>query len=266
MISAILLAAISATAVEAQNLPAGFPKIPGGFDPKTCSNAKTPSPDKIDPMVPFEGVKWPCDFGKPVPFGKVPTGCAKYEVIVARGTSEPGQFGTIVGDPLIARVIRNMGKDARGYPVQYPADAGGMGKQGEDPALLKARREVGPKDIVRRIASQMKECPGERFALVGYSQGGGVISGAAQMLTAEQIAKVDAVVTYGAKGTFPAALQKKWLNNCAPGDMCGGLPGTEGHLSYNNKGTVWHDRSAKYIADAFTGKSQGQVFAKTSKA
>jgi len=265
MISAILLAAISATAVEAQNLPPGFPKIPGGFDPKTCSNAKTP--DKLDPMVQFEGgnVKWPCDFGKPVPFGKVPTGCAKYEVIVARGTSEPGEFGTIVGDPLIARVIKNLGKDARGYPVQYPADAGGMGKQGEDPALVKARREVGPKDIIQRIASQMKECPGERFALVGYSQGGGVISGAAQMLTAEQAAKIDAVVTYGAKGTFPAALQKKWLNNCAPGDMCGGLPGTEGHLSYNNKGTVWHDRSAKYIADAFTGKSQGQVFAKTSK-
>jgi len=267
MISAILLSAIWAIAVEAQNLPAGFPKIPGGFDPKTCSNAKVADPDKIDPMVQFEAgkVEWPCDFGKPVPFGKIPTGCAKYEVIVARGTSEPGEFGTVVGNPLIARVIKIMGKDARGYPVQYPADAGGMSKQGEDPALVKARREVGPKDIIQRIASQMKECPGERFALVGYSQGGGVISGAAQMLTAEQIEKIDAIVTYGAKGTFPAELQKKWLNNCAPGDMCGGLPGTEGHLSYNNKGTVWHDRSAKYIANAFTGKSEGQVFAKTSK-
>jgi hypothetical protein len=86
MTSAILLAAILATAVEAQNPPTGFPKMMGGlgFDPKTCSNAKIP--DKIDPMVPFEGstVKWPCDFGKPVPFGKVPTGCAKYEVIVGQ--------------------------------------------------------------------------------------------------------------------------------------------------------------------------------------
>jgi hypothetical protein len=84
MISAILLAAISATAVEAQNLPASFPKFPGGFDPKTCSNAKVP--DIIDPMVQFDGgnVKWPCDFGKPVPYGKVPTGCAKYEVIVGQ--------------------------------------------------------------------------------------------------------------------------------------------------------------------------------------
>jgi hypothetical protein len=87
MISAILLSAIWATAVEAQNpLPAGFPKMPGGFDPKTCSNAKVPDPDKIDPMVQFETgkVEWPCDFGKPVPFGKIPTGCAKYEVIVGK--------------------------------------------------------------------------------------------------------------------------------------------------------------------------------------
>jgi hypothetical protein len=150
--------------------------------------------------------------------------------------------------------------------LQYPADASAFQpKQGEDAAAALARRNVGPKDIVQRIASQMKECPNERFALVGYSQGGGVISGAAQLLTPEQISKIDAVVTYGAKGTFPPSLQAKWLNNCAPGDLCGGLPGDEGHLSYNNKGTVWHDRSAKYLADAFAGKSQGQVFAKTSK-
>ena len=110
----------------------------------------------------------------------------------------------------------------------------------------------------------MKDCPDERFALVGYSQGASVISRAASMLNKEQVAKIDAVVTYGAKVAFPPELAIKLLNNCAPGDQCGGLPGTEGHLSYNNKGTVWHDRSAKYIADAFAGKSQGQLFAKTS--
>jgi len=274
MRSAILLAAVSAIVVEAQAPPAPanplgtLPKMPGGFDPKTCSNEKPVDPSKINPLNQFDGtnVKWPCDFGKPVPYGKVPAGCAKYEVIVARGTSEPGEFGTIVGDPLIARVIRDIGKDARGYPVQYPADASAFTpKAGEDASAALARRDVGPKDVVQRIASQMKDCPNERFALVGYSQGGGVISRAAELLSADQLSKIDAVVTYGAKGTFPKALQAKRLNNCAPGDLCGGLPGDEGHLSYNNKGTVWHDRSAKYLADAFAGKSQGQVFAKTSK-
>ena len=126
-------------------------------------------------------------------------------------------------------------------------------------------RDAGPKDILNRTSSQMKECPDERFALVGYSQGGGVISAVSKRFTPEQIDKIDAVVTYGSGGSFPPALQKKWLNNCAPGDFCGGNPGNEGHLSYNNQGTIWHERSAKYIADAFAGKSQGQIFAKTSR-
>lgn len=260
MKSAIVLA-VSAVGVVAQTPP----KIV--IDPKTCTNDTAPK--NLDPMVQFTpgSVKWPCNTGKgSVPFGKVPAGCAKFEVLVARGTGEPGQFGTIIGDPLIARVIRVMaGKDVRGYPVQYPADLSVVAQPGEDPKAAEARRDVGPKDVVNRIASQMKECPDERFALVGYSQGGGVISRAAALLTPQQIEKIDAVVSYGAKGTFPASLEKKWLNNCAPGDQCGGLPGNEGHLSYNDKGTIWHDRSAKYIADAFSGKSQGQIFAKTSR-
>jgi hypothetical protein len=52
-----------------------------------------------------------------VPFGPVPAGCAKYEVLVARGTSEPGAFGSMVGDPLVARVVKLL-PEARGYPVQ----------------------------------------------------------------------------------------------------------------------------------------------------
>jgi hypothetical protein len=40
-------------------------------------------------------------------------------VITARGTSEPGDFGVICGDPLIARIKRDLpGVNVRGYPVQ----------------------------------------------------------------------------------------------------------------------------------------------------
>jgi hypothetical protein len=113
----------------------------------------------------------------------------------------------------------------------------------------------------------LKQCPDSRFALVGYNQGATVISMGATRLTPQQLQKVDAVITYGADTSFPQALEKKWLNNCAPGDMCGGnVPkGNEAHLSYNNEGTVWHDRSAKYIANAFDGKSQGNISAKSPK-
>jgi hypothetical protein len=38
---------------------------------------------------------------------------------LARGTSEPGQLGQVVGDPVVARVKRDLpGVDVRGYPVQ----------------------------------------------------------------------------------------------------------------------------------------------------
>jgi hypothetical protein len=77
-----------------------------------------PPEDPLKLLPPGKAV-FPCDFGAPVPMGKVPSGCAKYEVIVARGTSEPGPLGVIVGDPVVARVQRDMpGVKVRGYPVQ----------------------------------------------------------------------------------------------------------------------------------------------------
>jgi hypothetical protein len=94
-----------------------------------------------DPLLPFKpkSATFPCDMGSPIPLGKVPTGCAKFEIIVgeyypfafenrqdrsthepsARGTSEPGNLGMVVGDPVVARVKRDMpGVEVRGYPVQ----------------------------------------------------------------------------------------------------------------------------------------------------
>jgi hypothetical protein len=39
------------------------------------------------------------------------------DVFIARGTSEPGPFGVIVGDPLVTNVVAAMPL-ARGYAVQ----------------------------------------------------------------------------------------------------------------------------------------------------
>jgi cutinase len=93
-----------------------------------------------DPLIGFTPGKatFPCDMMSPIKFGPVPKGCAKLEVIVARGTSEPGDFGTVVGDPLVARVKRDLpGGEARGYPVQVRAEFGILGvacaSDGKDP-------------------------------------------------------------------------------------------------------------------------------------
>jgi len=185
--------------------------------------------------------------GAPIPFGKVPTGCAKFEIIVARGTSEPGDLGMIIGDPLVARVKRDMpGENVRGYPVQYPAAISGV--------------EVGVSDIQNRLEQQAKDCPEEKFALAGYSQGGRVVTLAAAKLSSDLAQKVLAVVLYGAgNGTaVQGPLKDRVLANCAPGDFaCPEAGSGPGHVSYNDQGTVWHDRSSKYIVAAFSGKSLG---------
>jgi pimeloyl-ACP methyl ester carboxylesterase len=96
--------------------------------------------------------------------------------------------------------------------------------------------DIGINDIVTRITTKAKECPKMNFALVGYSQGGMVVSSAAPKIPADLRDKVVAIVLYGAgtgagggKGKAAAPredIKKKTLANCAPGDMvyCRWLP------------------------------------------
>lgn len=63
-------------------------------------------------------------FGKAIgPFPQdIPTGCSAFEILVARGTSEPnyevnGKFGIVVGDPVVSNTTLKI-PGARGYPVQ----------------------------------------------------------------------------------------------------------------------------------------------------
>lgn len=131
----------------------------------------------------------------------------------------------------------------------------------------------------------MKACPDEKFALVGYSQGGMIMTSAAPKLSAAAAEKVLAVVLYGAGdgSSVTAAIKKKVLANCAPGDFvsfsnifssgltllscsansacfqaCTNSGSGPGHVSYNDEGTIWHDRAAKYIVAAFKGQPMGQ--------
>jgi cutinase len=92
--------------------------------------------------------------------------------------------------------------------------------------------DIGINDIVTRITSKAKECPKMNFALVGYSQGGMVVSSAAPKISIDLRDKVVAIVLYGAgtgagggKEGFGGGLsprediKQKTLANCAPGDM-----------------------------------------------
>jgi alpha-beta hydrolase superfamily lysophospholipase len=88
--------------------------------------------------------------------------------------------------------------------------------------------DVGISDVVNRIVAKDKECPKQKFALVGYSQGGMVVSAAMPKIPSTLREKVVAMVLYGAgtgatgrAGSAPPAgdVKQKTLANCAPGDM-----------------------------------------------
>jgi len=182
-----------------------------------------------------------------VPLGPAPKGCSTYEVMFARGTFEPGPFGVIVGDPLMQAIRKDMpGENVRGYAVQYPASMQGGNS--------------GISDVVNRVKEKARECPNMKFALVGYSQGGMVVSSAFAKIPADLHPKVVAMVLYGSgKGDISKSteIRQKTLANCAPNDMCGTPSGAAGHFTYGSTGTSWHTRSAKYIASAFHGRPPG---------
>jgi len=245
MKSAIVLSALTIVGIEAQGSP---PKDPAAAAAAGAKGGNSGIMSALGQLYGKDGV----------PFGPAPKGCSAYEVLFARGTFEPGPFGSIIGDPLMNAIKKEMaGEDVRGYAVQYPAKMGGA--------------DIGTKDVVDRVTNQSKDCPKQQFALVGYSQGGMVVSAAAPKIPQDLRSKVVAMVLYGAgkgdsagKGGGPppsSDIKAMTLANCAPGDNCGtpadGQTAFTGHLSYANQGTVWHPRSAKYIANAFHGKPQG---------
>ena len=120
--------------------------------------------------------------------------------------------------------------------MQYPATTD-----------LKHSAGLGMDDVINRLHNQGKNCPEQRFALVGYSQGAGVIHGIFQganrtypgakgklpVLENEALPKILAVVTFGDPGfmgetnsnpraklvfPIPKDFLAKTMINCSHGD------------------------------------------------
>jgi cutinase len=169
--------------------------------------------------------------------------CTSIDVVVARGTTEPGTLGWIVGDPVYSALKRAIsGKTWNGYPVDYPAD------------LSIGSASKGNTDLVNHLKSQASSCPNQQFILVGYSQGANVVDNSMGIssdgalvggpITATIPAaiepRVKAVLLFGnpiravgrrVTGTY----QSRTLDTCAQGDpICGGGANILAHLSYGD--------------------------------
>lgn len=91
--------------------------------------------------------------------------CTDVQVVAARGTAEPGDLGTIVGDRVLDALKNKLSplKSTSGYRVNYPAD------------LSLTSVAQGNLDLVNHLKSQASSCPDQKFVLVGYSQGANVV-------------------------------------------------------------------------------------------
>ncbi|MET8655321.1 cutinase family protein [Nocardia aurea] len=92
--------------------------------------------------------------------------CAAVDVVVARGTGEPGWLGSVVGDPLYGELVQALPVDSTAYAVNYPADL-----------TVPSSAADGTTDMVNHLVRQSEDCPDQRFVLVGYSQGAAVVHG-----------------------------------------------------------------------------------------
>ncbi|WP_158888406.1 cutinase family protein [Amycolatopsis anabasis] len=91
-------------------------------------------------------------------------GCSDLDVIVARGTGEPGNLGVIVGDPLYSAIQGKITtKTLSSYAVDYPA------------SITPGSVTQGNEDLVEHVQQQAAACANQRFVLVGYSQGANVV-------------------------------------------------------------------------------------------
>lgn len=179
--------------------------------------------------------------------------CTDIDVVVARGTGEPGTLGWIVGDPVYAALKRKiLFRSFMGYPVNYPAD------------LSTGSASKGNTDLVNHVKKQAESCPSQKFILVGYSQGANVVDNSIGIssdgavvggpitatIPASIEPRISAVLLFGnpiraigreVTGTY----KSRTLDICADGDpVCGAGFDIFAHLSYGDDA----DRAASFAA------------------
>ncbi|KAF8147586.1 cutinase [Crassisporium funariophilum] len=155
--------------------------------------------------------------------------CSDVVVYFARGTTEPGTLGTVVGPPFQSALQSALtGKTLQFVGINYPATVDGYLAGGD---------AGGGKTMADSVTSTANSCPKAKIVMSGYSQGAQVTHIAANRLSAALQNRVIAVVTFGdpfRDRALPGVLQSRRKTFCAEGDLiCEGQPIVlPPHLSY----------------------------------
>ncbi|KAM0699004.1 hypothetical protein Q7P36_001049 [Cladosporium allicinum] len=173
--------------------------------------------------------------------------CAPVTLIFARGSTEPGNFGSSVGPSLASALEKSLGADGVAVQgVDYTASIASNAQMGS-----------GGGPVMAELVKQAKaNCPDTKIALSGYSQGGFVVSNAIakQGVNPDDIA---AAVVYGDPSRQAAGgLDKSKVKSyCVSGDgVCSGTFAiTAAHLAYTSNGDT--QEGAAFIVSKTQGGS-----------
>ncbi|KAF8069329.1 cutinase [Lyophyllum atratum] len=155
--------------------------------------------------------------------------CADVTVYFARGTTEPGTLGTIVGPPFQSALTSALGSRTLEFVgIAYPATVAGF-LAGGDPG--------GATTMANSVTAKAGACPNTKIVISGYSQGAQVTHLAAGKLSSTIQGRVNAAVVFGDPDNgqaFPGPIATRSKTFCAAGDnICdGGVLIFPAHLSY----------------------------------
>jgi hypothetical protein len=125
-------------------------------------------------------------------------GCSDIEIVTARGTWEPQNAAFLL--PQVANRIRSglAGRNVSVYDTVYPAQPS-----------FNTSAPQGVTNLVNHVNQEAQQCPNQRFVLLGYSQGGLVVTDAllppsaraysrtTPTLSSAATSRIAAVGTYG---------------------------------------------------------------------
>ncbi|PYH40333.1 cutinase-domain-containing protein [Aspergillus saccharolyticus JOP 1030-1] len=153
------------------------------------------------------------------------TGCKELTFIFARGTSEMGNMGSVVGPEVASNLQTLTGNKVTVQGVDYAADWAGNMELGAS----------GGPTMASLVKEALSECPNTKVVLGGYSQGAMVVHNAASSLSAGEI---QAAVLFGdpLKMTSVGKLASSKVKEfCATGDpVCENGADVMAHLSYGS--------------------------------
>ncbi|KAK8244715.1 cutinase, partial [Phyllosticta capitalensis] len=159
------------------------------------------------------------------------TACRKVSLIFARGTSEEGNMGTVVGPPLASHLASAIGSSNLAVQgVEYSASAAGAASGGD---------ASGASKMTSLADDVVKKCPDTQVVLGGYSQGAQLVHKAGASIASSTASKVKAVVVFGdpLKGKAIKNIDSSIVKTyCHTGDeVCDGtFVITQAHLTYGN--------------------------------